>query len=100
MSSLVILFLVALLGWAWLTSLECRDMAVSAAKAACTAQGLQFLDGTVSFRKVRPYYLNIDDFGLRRTYVFDYSADGISRQTGCIVLKNKRMETLLLERLE
>lgn len=100
MSSLAVLFLVALLGWAWQANLKCRDIAVQTGKASCAAQGLQFLDGTVSLRKIRPYYLNIDDFGIQRTYVFDYSADGISRQTGCIVLFNTRLETLVMEGLD
>jgi hypothetical protein len=46
---------------------------------------------------LRPYYLNLDDYGLKRTYTFDYSGDGISRQTGCVVLYNGRVASIVLE---
>lgn len=97
MPSLSLILIIVLLAWFWLVSLKTRDIATHTARASCAHQGLQLLDGTVSLQKIRPYYVNIDDFGLRRTYVFDYSGDGISRQTGCIVLHNTRVATILLE---
>jgi hypothetical protein len=97
MSSLTLLFSIVILIWFWLASMNCRGIAVQTARASCAHQGFQFLDGTVSLRNIRPYYINGDDLGFRRTYVFDYSSDGISRQTGCVVLHNKRITSVVLE---
>lgn len=97
MSSLTLLFCIVGLIWFWQASLNCRDIAVRTARTSCAHQGLQFLDGTVSLKNIRPYYRNVDDLGLRRTYVFDYSSDGVSRQTGCTVLHNTRVTSVIFE---
>lgn len=97
MSPLALLIVIVILVWFWLTSLNCRDIAIRTARASCAHQGLQFLDGTVSLKKIRPYYKDMDAPGLRRTYVFEYSSDGFSRQAGCIVLHNSRVTTVLFE---
>jgi len=96
MSSLALLLLIVLIVWVWLASLTCSDIALQAARDSCHHLELQFLDGTVSLRRITPFYMNIDYFGLQRTYVFDYSEDGLSRQTGCIVLQNKRVVSIIV----
>ena len=96
MSSLALIFSIVILIWFWLTSMNCRGIALQTARISCANQGLQFLDGTVSLRKIRPYYLNADDLGFKRTYVFDYSSDGVSRHTGCVVLHNTRITSVVL----
>jgi len=100
MSSLTLLFCIVVLVWFWQASLKCRDIAIQTARTSCARQGLQFLDGTVSLKNIRPYYRNADDLGLRRTYVFDYSGDGISRQAGCIVLHNTRISSVIFEEVD
>jgi hypothetical protein len=97
MCSLAMLLLIGLLVWFWLESLNCRDIAIQIARGSCRQQDLQLLDGTVSLRRFRPYFKNRDDFGLKRTYIFDYSGDGFSRQTGCVVLQNRRIISVVLE---
>jgi hypothetical protein len=97
MSPLALLLCIVVLVWFWLASLNCREIAVRTARTSCTQQELQFLDGTVSLKNIRPYFRKGDDPGLMRTYVFDYSSDGISRQTGCIVLHNKRVTSVVFE---
>jgi uncharacterized protein DUF3301 len=96
MSSLTFLALIGLLVWYWLESLKSRAIATRVAQASCRQQELQFLDGTVSLQTLRPYYRTHDDYGLKRTYTFDYSGDGISRQTGCVVLHNTRVVSIVL----
>jgi Protein of unknown function (DUF3301) len=98
MSSLTLLVIIGLLVWFWLESLKCREIAMQVARTSCRQQELQLLDGTVSLQSMRPYYRNREDFGLKRTYTFDYSGDGISRQTGCVVLYNNRVVSIILER--
>jgi deoxycytidylate deaminase len=97
MSSLALLVVIGLLVWFWLESLKSRDIATQVARNSCRQQELQLLDGTVSLQTLRPYYRNLDDYGLKRTYTFDYSGDGLSRQTGCVVLYNSRVVSIVLE---
>jgi hypothetical protein len=97
MSSLTLLVMIGLLVWFWLESLKSREIAMQVARTSCRQQELQLLDGTVSLQSVRPYYRNREDFGLKRTYTFDYSGDGISRQTGCVMLYNNRVVSIILE---
>ena len=35
--------------------------------------------------------------GLRRIYTFDYSADGVVRKTGCIIMHNTKVSAVLLD---
>lgn len=97
MSSLVLLLLIGLLVWFWLESLKCRDIAIQIARSSCQEQALQLLDGTVALRDLRPYFRSRDDYGLKRTYTFDYSGDGFSRQSGCVVLYNSQVISIVLE---
>lgn len=97
MSSLFLLICVVLLVWYWQSGLRCHDIAIATARMTCKQQGLQLLDGTVSLKDMRPFYRGIDDFGMERTYVFDYSEDGISRLSGCVVLVKNRVESVVLE---
>jgi hypothetical protein len=96
MTSLTLLMFIGLLVCLWLESLKSRDIAIGVARASCRQQELQLLDGTVSLQTLRPYYRNPDDYGVMRTYSFDYSGDGVSRQTGCVVLYNHRVVSIVL----
>jgi hypothetical protein len=85
-----LLFVVAL-GWFWLNGIKARDAAMLACRRACAAEGLQFLDDTVSTARVR---LERDDDGvlrLRRVYSFEYSDSGNNRRPGSIVLLGDRV---------
>lgn len=90
MEVLGLLFVVAL-GWYWLASIKARDAAMLACRRACDAEGLQFLDDTVSAARVRP---ERDDDGvlrLRRVYSFEYSDTGNNRRPGSIELLGDRV---------
>ncbi len=97
MTPLAILLLIAALVWLWQANLHSRDIAVQTARDSCKAQALQLLDATVSIKQIKPYFHNSNDFGLQRTYVFEYSGDGFSRQTGCVVMHNSAVQTVVLE---
>jgi hypothetical protein len=90
-----LLFLVCLV-WFWQASLASRDLAITTARETCKHNSVQFLDGTASLQNIRPYYSRNSGPGLKRTYTFDYSEDGITRQTGCIVMHNMEITTVLL----
>jgi hypothetical protein len=85
------LLLVVAFGWFWLNSIKARDAAMIACRRACDAEGLQFLDDTVSTARVR---LERDDDGalrLRRVYSFEYSDSGDNRRPGSVVLLGDRV---------
>jgi hypothetical protein len=97
MTSLALLLIIVLVVLFWQFSLRCHDIAIETAKNTCRHRNTQFLDGTASLRAIRPYFSKESGFGLKRTYTFDYSEDGIGRQTGCIVMLNTRVATVLLD---
>jgi hypothetical protein len=89
----------ALLGvaWAWHTSLGARERANAAALETCQRAGAQLLDGTVAFRRFRPAKAPGGRLALRRTYVFDYSQDGVTRRQGFVILLGDSLEAIGLE---
>ena len=74
------------LAWFWHDSLGARERANAAAVETCRSTGASLLDGTVSFRRLQPVRGNGGSMQLRRTYVFDYTRDGVTRQQGFVVL--------------
>lgn len=93
----VLLFLAAI-GWLWYDSLNVREMAVSATKAACVSEDLLLLDDTVAIQRIS---LGRDGNGvlrLRRIYNFEYSDTGNDRSSGSIVLLGNRVLVINLSR--
>ncbi len=81
----------------WFDSLRAREHAVAAGRDACARFGVQLLDETVAFTRLR---LARDEEGrlrLRRTYVFEFSETGDNRRHGAIVMLGARLEDLQLE---
>jgi hypothetical protein len=76
----------------WRSSVEARDRANVAAQRACQRENVQFLDGTVAFQRVAPARDAEGRFALRRTYVFDYTDDGLTRHQGFVVLHGREVE--------
>lgn len=97
MSPLATLILIVLLVIAWQSNTRCRDIAIRMARETCRRQDLQFLDGTVTLRSIIPTFKKGSLFSLKRTYLFDYSDDAVNRRSGCIVMHNTRVKTVLLE---
>ena len=90
--------LVALAAIAWFMwdSLKAREAAVAASRAACAAEGFQFLDDTVAIQAIRPAREN-GTLKLRRVYGFEYSETGDTRRKGSIVLLGEHVLVLNLE---
>lgn len=97
MTPLTLLLIIALLVWFWQISQHCRDMAIQIARQTCKHQGLQFLDGTATLKGIRPYFTRTTGPGLIRTYTFDYSEDGVDRHSGCIIMHNTQVSSVLLD---
>jgi hypothetical protein len=84
-------------GLLWADSLRARERAVRAGRDACARYGLQFLDDTVSFARLR---LSRDSDGrvkIARTYTFEFSDTGNNRRDGAIVMLGGELQDLRLE---
>ena len=83
-------------GGLWFDSLRARESAVRAARRACEAEGVLFLDDTVA---LAAFGLQRGDSGrlaLRRVYRFEFSDTGNNRLDGSITMFGPRMQTLYL----
>ncbi|HKE92720.1 MAG TPA: DUF3301 domain-containing protein [Povalibacter sp.] len=93
-TALAFLLLAAAVAWFWQDSLATRELANTAAIEACGRLSLQFLDGTVAFARIGWTRGPGGGLALRRTYVFDYTANSIERLQGFVVLTGHRVETV------
>ena len=96
-SLLALLCVLIGLAWAWHTNLAAGERANLAALENCQRTGAQLLDGTVAFRRLRPARGPDGWLRLRRTYVFDYSQDGVTRRQGFVILLADSLESIGLE---
>jgi hypothetical protein len=81
----------------WIDSLRARERALAAGRSACQRYGVQLLDETVQFVKLR---LARDDEGrlrLRRSYSFEFSDTGDNRRHGAIVMLGGELQDMQLE---
>jgi hypothetical protein len=80
--------------WYWHDALAARELANEAAAEACRGSGASLLDGTVAFRRIQAVRTDGGPLRLRRTYVFDYSRDGYSRQQGFVILTGRAVDSV------
>ena len=85
------------LAWFWHDSLGARESANRVARDACEGIGAQFLDGTVSFRTLGPARSPSGRMTLRRTYVFDYTTDGVNPRQGFVILTGHSVDSVGLQ---
>ncbi len=97
MPTLIIIIALLVLIWLWHIGQSSRDKAIMTARETCRQQGVQFLDGTAALQSVTPSWSRNEGPVLQRTYTFDYSDDGIDRHTGCIIMRNIRVVSVLLD---
>jgi hypothetical protein len=91
--ALVVLLMAAGVVWFLQDSLATRERANAAAIEACQRLSLQFLDGTVAFARLE-FTRELGQLTLRRTYVFDYTANSIERRQGFVILLGRRVESV------
>ena len=89
----VLLLLVAV----FLDGLRVREAAIRIAREACRERGLQFLDDTVQGARTRLARDATGHARLRRTYLFDFSDDGVGRRSGRVVMLGSALESLQLD---
>ena len=93
MTLIELIALLAAVALAWLvwTSLQAREAANVAMRAACKAEGLLFLDDTVGLQSMRPVRDAEGRMALRRVYGFEYSDTGDNRRKGSVALLGDRV---------
>ena len=91
--ALVLIVMAAAAFWFLQDSLAARERANAAAMEACQRLSLQFLDGTVAFARLS-FAREHGQLGIRRTYVFDYTANSIERRQGFVILYGRRVESV------
>ena len=94
MMELCALALLTALGWLWYDSLHVREAAVKAAREACNAEGLLFLDDTVGIASLKLARNDEGHIQLQRAYDFEYSDTGDNRLKGGVVMLGKRVTLL------
>jgi hypothetical protein len=82
------------IAWFWHDSLGARETANVAALETCQGTGATLLDGTVAFRRIEAVRVLGGSLGLRRTYVFDYTRDGATRQQGFVVVTGRTVDSI------
>jgi hypothetical protein len=93
-SLLALLAAMLALAWFWHDSLGARERANVAALETCRSTGASLLDGTVAFRRLQAVRVDGGALRLRRTYVFDYTRDGYTRQQGFVILTGRTVDSV------
>ncbi len=90
------LLLLTILGWLWYDSLNVREIALRAARDACQAENLLFLDDTIGIASVKLARNANGHVQLQRAYDFEFSDTGDNRLHGSIVMQGSRVTLLNL----
>lgn len=96
MSELLVLAVFGALAWFWLDSMKTRETAVTVAKRACDADGVQLLDDTVALGSLRLARNPEGRMALRRVYRFEFSETGDNRRAGAVVMLGGAVEAVNL----
>jgi len=94
MTTLLFLLGLVIVGATWHGALRAREQANLVAIETCKRMNVQFLDGTVAFSAMRPTRDAEGNFYWRRSYVFDYTEDGVTRHQGFVVLLGHAVEAV------
>jgi hypothetical protein len=81
----------------WIDRLGARARALAAGRSACERYGVQLLDETVQFAKLRLARNDEGRLRLRRTYTFEFSDTGNNRRHGAIVMLGADLQDMQLE---
>lgn len=93
------LLVVAILGlgaWYWFTGTRVRELAIEAARRSTRDADVQFLDQTVSLARVSLSRDRSGQWRVWRQYRFDYSRDGVHRETGDIIMLGNRLQAVMV----
>ena len=92
---LIVAFAVALAVYR-LSAMRVRELAIVAAERSAQMADVQLLDQTVSLARVSLSRDRTGRWRIWRQYRFEYSRDGLERETGDIIMLGRRLEAVLL----
>lgn len=78
----------------WLDSIRSKEVATSHARAACDKASVEFLDDTVSIKKIRLRRNNRGQLTWWRQYQFEFTSTGEYRYKGQVTLLGKQRLSL------
>ncbi len=81
---------------AWRDAMRARETAIEVCRRACRGYGVQLLDDTVALSRLRVVAGGRHGLTLRRIYEFEVSADGHTREGGCVTLTGARVDAILV----
>ncbi|MBA2352701.1 MAG: DUF3301 domain-containing protein [Burkholderiales bacterium] len=84
-------------GGFWLSAMRAREIAINAARRACEADWVQFLDDTVALSRLSLKRQSGRNLRFARTYRFEFSDTGNNRLHGSVQLLGARLVTVHLE---
>ena len=99
MTQLIPVLLLGLMAWFWWGATRAREVAISAARRACTRCGVQFLDDSVALAKTRLRRDGRGQMRVLRYYRFEFSTSGADRAGGYAVVLGQRLLDLHLDLL-
>ena len=94
MNGFLLLLLLGIILWAWYGNTKVRESAIEHVIRALQDAGLQLLDESICLHKVWPTRMASGHIGLLRFYHFEYTASGVDRHQGVIVMAADNMEYL------
>ena len=97
MSEILALLALAFAGWLLYEALRAREAAIRVTREACKQHGLQLLDDTVQGVRLRFARDAQGVVRVRRSFVFDFSEDGVNRRAGSVVMLGGQVESMQLE---
>jgi len=95
--SLLLLLLLAAMGWFWFDSMSALEIARNAGRYACKNANVQFLDDTVASTGLGLVRNRSGRRVLRRSYRFEFSETGNSRREGQLVVLGDKIESVTME---
>jgi hypothetical protein len=95
--SVMLLGILGLLVWWWVTSLRAKEAALKACRRACAREQVQLLDETVTLRRLGFARDPNGRVRVRRTYTFEFSTRGNDRRAGEAVCLGRAPELVRAE---
>jgi hypothetical protein len=93
-SALIALIVVGIVLGLWNDARVSQERAMRAVRLLLRGSGVQLLDGTVSLLNMRMERNARGWLAFSRTYGFDLSRDGVSRESGKLTLTGDKVEVL------
>ncbi len=99
--NLILIATPALIVLFWFSSMRARERATTLARLTCKNYGAQFLDQTVSLKRIGVERNRRGQLQFRRLYSFEYSYEGAERIEATVTMHGTRSELIrLLPKIE